>query len=395
MCYGKECPKNLIIKESSRITTRVKTRKEMNNLSDNDSNKSYSNTIEMSNESLTNTSIPSTSIVTPTTRLSRSINPDNNFEVKIPQKLPIIPPRNLTSDSFLTRFRNHKCVSDADMRDYKTREIYLFVVNFHFRNYTYAAFIRQGIYRLFADKYPYDFDLLLIGPTLDIKNKVFTNELPERGYYAYHSMRVAIDLFPPEAGYTYAGYFEANDDSCLQPTLLGKEDHNKAMSEVWFPWTPYNKWPWNVVKNKNNKVMFLAYLNAVSEIESKPTLHNLCKVSSSQLRHGWSDFFYFPKSNLTTFLELESVMYKHYVFLENAVPFIMDCFKANVITDCNHGKMPDREVCPHLHPVKFTRSRERRICVNRILNITLSERPDTWCICLFNLSLYTSITIVI
>ena len=385
LCYGKECPKNLIIKESSRITTRVKTRKEMNNLSDNDSNKSYSNTIEMSNESLTNTSIPSTSIVTPTTKLSRSINPDNNFEVKIPQKLPTIPPRNLITDSFLTRFRNHKRVSDADMRDYKTREIYLFVINFHHTKYKAASFIRNEIYRLFADKYPYDFDLLLIGPKENSQLKIYGNRLFSKGYYAYHSMRIAINLFPPEAGYTYAGYFEANDDSCLQPTLLGKEDHSKAMSEVWFPWKNTPRWIWNSKVNKKKVHFSKAYLNAVTEIESKPTLHNLCKVSSSQLRRGWGDFFYFPKSNLTTFLELESVMYKHYVFLENAVPFIMDCFKANVITDCNHGKMPDREVCPHLHPVKFTRSRERRICVNRIKGVKLSERPDTWCICLFTI----------
>ena len=78
-------------------------------------------------------------------------------------------------------------------------------------------------------------------------------------------------------------------------------------------------------------------------------------------------------------------MYKHYVFLENAVPFIMNCFDANVIKDCNHGKMPDRKVCPHLHPVKFSRLNERKICLNRIMNITLSERPNiSWCICLLN-----------
>ena len=381
--YDKEYLKNLSIKEPSRVPAQVQTHKEVTNSGD-DSNKSHSDNIETSNEILTSSSTPRTFITISTTKSSQSTVLDNNSEVKVPQKLPAILPKNVVTDSFLTRFRNHNRANYADMRDYQTREVYLFVINFHFGNYTYSSFIRNEIYRLFAYKYPYDFDLFLIGPALDEENKVFGNGLGEKGFYAYHSMRVAIDLFPPEAGYTYAGYFEANDDSCLQPTLLGEENHNKAMSEVWDPWTPYDKWPWNRILNKRWRWFSKAFLNAASEIKSNPSLHSLCKSNSSQLRRGWSDFFYFPKSNLTAFLELESVMYKHYVFLENAVPFIMNCFDANVIKDCNHGKMPDRKVCPHLHPVKFSKPDERQICLNRIMNITLLEKPDTWCICLLN-----------
>ena len=341
-CYGEECPKNLSIKELSRVPSLVQTHKEVIN-SEDDSNKSHSNNIETSNEILTSSSTPRTFITISTTKSSQSTILDNNFEVKVPQKLPAILPKNVTSDSFLTRFRDHNRVNYADMRDYQTREVYLFVINFHFGNYTYSSFIRNEIYRLFAYKYPYDFDLFLIGPALDEENKVFGNGFGEKGFYAYHSMRVAIDLFPPEAGYTYAGYFEANDDSCLQPTLLGEENHNKAMSEISFSWYKEEMWMWNVMYNRNGVF-----------------------------------FSNFPKSNLTAFLELESVMYKHYVFLENAVPFIMNCLEPNVIKNCNHGKMPDREVCPHLHPVKFSKPEERKICLNRIMNITLLEKPDTW-----------------
>ena len=381
-CYDKQCPKNLSVKEPSRVPAQVQTHKEVTNSGD-DSNKSHSNNIETSNEILTSSSTPRTFITISTTKSSQSTILANNSEVKVPQKLPAILPKNVVTDSFLTRFRNHNRANYTDMRDYQTREVYLFVINFHHTKYGGASFIRNEIYRLFAYKYPYDFDLFLIGPALNEENKVFGNRLGEKGYYAYHSMRVAIDLFPPEAGYTYTGYFEANDDSCLQPTLLGEENHNKAMSEVWDPWTPYDKWPWNRILNKRWRWFSKAFLNAVSEIESNPSLHSLCKFNSSQLRRGWGDFFYFPKSNLTAFLELESVMYKHYVFLENAVPFIMNCLDANVIKDCNHGKMPDREVCPHLHPVKFSRLSERRICLNRIMNITLLEMPNiSWCICL-------------
>ena len=384
-CYGKECPKNLSVKEPSKVPSQVQTHKEVTNSGD-DSNKSHSDNIETSNEILASSSTPRTSITISTTKSSQSTVLDNNSEVKVPQKLPAILPKNVVTDSFLTRFRNHNRANYADMRDYQTREVYLFVINFHHTKYGGASFIRNEIYRLFAYKYPYDFDLFLIGPKENSHLKIYGNRLFSKGYYAYHSMRVAIDLFPPEAGYTYAGYFEANDDSCLQPTLLGEENHNKAMSEVWFRWKNIRRWRWNYILNKKKIRFNKAYLSAVSEIESNPSLHSLCKFNSSQLRRGWGDFFYFPKSNLTAFLELESVMYKHYVFLENAVPFIMNCFDANVIKDCNHGKMPDREVCPHLHPVKFSRLSERQICLNRIMNITLLEMPNiSWCICLLKI----------
>ena len=117
-------------------------------------------------------------------------------------------------------------------------------------------------------------------------------------------------------------------------------------------------------------------MNAVSEVESDSLLHSYCRFDFSQLRRGWGDFF--PKSNLTAFLDLERVMYKHYVFLENAVPFILNCLDAYEIVDCNHGKMWDRRHCSHLHPVKFSRPRERKICLHRVKGTTLRERPDTW-----------------
>ena len=291
-CYGKECPKNLSIKELSRVPSLVQTHN-----SEDDSNKSHSNNIETSNEILTSSSTPRTFITISTTKSSQSTILDNNFEVRTPQKLPAILPKSVTSDSFLTRFRNHNRVNYADMRDYQTREVYLFVINFHHIKYGSASFIRNEIYRLFAYKYPYDFDLFLIGPKENSHLKIYGNRLFSKGYYAYHSMRVAIDLFPPEAGYTYAGsgYFEANDDSCLQPTLLGEENHNKAMSEVWFPWKNIRRWRWNYILNKKKIRFNKAYLSAVSEIKSNPSLHSLCKFNSSQLRRGWGDFFYFPK----------------------------------------------------------------------------------------------------
>ena len=95
----------------------------------------------------------------------------------------------------------------------------------------------------------------------------------------------------------------------------------------------------------------------------------------THLKGGWGDFFYFPSKDTELFMRLEDIFWKNKAFLENAVPIIMECLHAEMIDDCNHGKMLKRETCSHLHPVKFSRPRERTICLNRIKNITLSEKP--------------------
>lgn len=270
------------------------------------------------------------------------------------------------------------------MSDYKTRNVYLFVINFHHLNYSSITFIRNVIYNLFAMQYPHDFDLLFIGPSTNETLLVYGNDLSRGGYYSYHSLKIALDLFPADCGYFYSGYFLANDDSCLQPNLLGQEDHNRAMAETWFDWSVDSRWWWNHKKNSNQIPFSEAYTNAVNEIYQNMTTRKLCSCSFSQLRRGWGDFFYIPKSNVSAFLELETVFFRNKVFLENTVPFIMNCFNANIIIDCNHGKMLNREHCIHLHSVKYSRVNERAICINRITNTTLLERPDTYFIlCLY------------
>lgn len=281
-------------------------------------------------------------------------------------------------DKYLSRYRNNKKVLNTYLSDYQTKSVYLFVINFHHKNYSSIYFIRNVIYNLFALYYPNDFDLLFLGPITNETLLVYGNDLPKGGYYSYHSLKVALDLFPRECGYYYSGYFLANDDSCLQPTLLGQEDHNRAMAETWYDWSVESHWWWNHKKNSNRIPFSEAYITAINEVFQNSVTRRLCSFNSSQLRRGWADFFYLPQSNIYTFLKLETIFFKNKVFLENTVPFIMNCLNATILTDCNHGKMPNREKCVHLHPVKYSRANERAICINRITNTTLLERPDTY-----------------
>ena len=281
-------------------------------------------------------------------------------------------------DKYITRFRDHKLTNDRNMDDYTSKNIYLITVNYHFKNYSSASFIRKVIYNLFALNYPYDFDLLLIGPVTDDSYLVYGNGLPVLGFYSYHSLTVAINTFPARCGYTYAGYFQTNDDSCLQPILLGKEDHNQPMAESWQTWNVNLHWVWNKKNNTNNIPFYKSFLNAVDEINNHKSLRLLCSFNKTNLRKGWGDFFYIPQTEVNSYIKLEKVFFNHKVFLENTVPFIMNCLNAKTIINCNHGKMMEREYCVHLHPVKFSRINERLICINRLTNISLSERPNTW-----------------
>ena len=252
----------------------------------------------------------------------------------------------------------------------------MFVVNYHWPRYDSVSFIEHDIYESFALNYPHDFDLVFIGPRGNNTLLVFNNGLPGGGYYSYHSMRIILDTFTPEEGYKYAGYFLVNDDSCLQPTLLSREDHGKAMRESTFPWIINEKWVWNYRKNINHVNFSVAAMESISEINRDKNLSMICKLNVTHLKGGWGDFFYFPSKDRELFMRLEDIFWRNKAFLENTVSIIMQCLHAEVIDDCNHGKMLNRETCSHLHPVKFSRPRERTICLNRIKNITLSEKPD-------------------
>ena len=114
-----------------------------------------------------------------------------------------------------------------------------------------------------------------MGPKGNNELKVLNNHLPPGGYYSYHSLHVALNTFKPELGYQYAGYFLVNDDSCLQPELLNKENHEKAMSEPIIVWRGDDNWIWNGRKNLMNELFSNAYYMAVKEMVKKYSLDAL------------------------------------------------------------------------------------------------------------------------
>ena len=74
----------------------------------------------------------------------------------------------------------------------------------------------------------------------------------------------------------------------------------------------------------------------------------ICKLNVTHLKGGWGDFFYLPSKDRELFMRLEDIFWRNKAFLEDVVPIIMQCLHAEMIDDCNHGKMLNRETCSHL-----------------------------------------------
>ena len=280
------------------------------------------------------------------------------------------------SDPYLLHFRNHSLVEYAHRFDYRYDQIMLFVVNFHFNITSSIPFLKTSYFPEFATRYKYNFDVIFVGPTTADPLVVLSNNLPENGFYAYHSVAVAYNYLQAKQ-YKYAGVFFMNDDSCVEPTLLNDYDHTKSMRSNLNPWTPNRAWQWNYQKNEHRILYPVALDNAMMKVKSKAEVEEKCPYYRGEMWCGWSDFFFITKKDIPLFLLLEEAMYENLSFLELAVPNIMACMNATQIVECNHGPMTFITTCVHLHPVKYSKIKNQKLCMSRIRREVMDARPWT------------------
>ena len=278
------------------------------------------------------------------------------------------------SDPYLLHFRNHSFVETAHRFDYRYDQIMLFVVNFHFNITSAVSFLKELYFPEFAIRYKYNFDVIFVGPASADPSVVLLNNLPEKGYYAYHSAAVAYNYLLTKK-YKYAGIFFMNDDSCVEPTLLNDYDHTKSMRSNLNPWTPGRAWQWNYMKNENNISYPVALDTAMMSIKSKSVVEEKCPYYRGEKWCGWSDFFFIAKKDIPLFLILEEAMYEKLSFLELAVPNMMACLNATQIVECNHGPMKYIKTCVHLHPVKYSMIKNQELCMSRIRREVVDAKP--------------------
>lgn len=247
----------------------------------------------------------------------------------------------------------------------KSKKRYLIVVNHHWSFYSSVSFINHKLYKRFNELYPFDFDLINMGPKFNDTLRVVNHSLRIGGEYSYYTLAKAYAFLK---GYTeYDGYFLINDDAFLDPHRLREYDLRQSWHE---PTRPYNwtfPWSWNYLRNEHFVPYPVAFRNAIREVTSVPSLESQCHlVLDVNQRRSLQDFFYVTASDMPVFLRLVDIFYKHRVFLEQAAATINWCLSHNEIVSCNHHNWPFVSKCVHLHPIKLGNSFNRNLAMQHI-----------------------------
>lgn len=256
--------------------------------------------------------------------------------------------------------------------------VILFVVNYHYAQYEAVNFITNTYFTSFRKRYILDFDVIVLGPEEKNGLKVKSNGLPPYGHFSYHTLSVVYHQLCMIETCNYVGFFFMNDDSYIDPKLLTKYDLSLSWTE---PSKVINyKSRWNWFKRKNMKgVLYPDAFNNAIKILLNTQEGKECKFDDHHnLRRGFGDAFYIAAKDMPRWYNMMTIMKQEYVFLEMAVPTVNWCLTKNFLDDCNHGKMKNRLTCVHMHPVKYRKSSNRALCLDRLDHKNMKRTPPRY-----------------
>lgn len=263
------------------------------------------------------------------------------------------------------------CRDKTIVRSIKYRQslssVILIIVNHHYSSFYNTSFFDNQYFPSFCSQFDTDFDYVFIGPKEDSINQVLSNELPERGFYSYMSLNRVLDRFSRTERFDYKGYFLINDDSCIDPHQLNAMNLSSSFGERRSRYDPESKWYWNRFKNERGIMYRDALSNATNRMRLKHPEYGECLELKNQMI-GWSDAFYVHSRDVNSVSMMFEEMYSELVFLEMAVPVVLNCLNAKAIPSCNHGCNKNR-TSYHLHPVKYSVNENRIRCINRMMKV--------------------------
>lgn len=255
-------------------------------------------------------------------------------------------------------------------------EIYLIIVNYHYGFYSSYSFLNESFFPRFAHHFRYDFDVVYFGTKYNETIRVMRNRLSNGGFYSYHTVNVALEVFRDAAERPYAGYMLMNDDSYVDPQFLNSLNLTSSLSEPTREYHNSGYWDWKIRSNSYGVRFPVAFNRAIRLLMENPILNETCQFSNPQnTRRGFSDFFYITGKDIDLFLQMSAIMYSQRVFLEMAVPTMMYCLTKETVIDCNHGRMPQRKTCVHMHPVKYSMRSMQELALDRLEHVNMSRLP--------------------
>lgn len=249
------------------------------------------------------------------------------------------------------------------------------MVNFHDTVYTETDFILKSYFERFRILFPYDFDVVILGPDADRRRHVIKNDLPKWGHYSYDTLAVAYNQLCVKESCSYSGFMYMNDDSYIDPQFLQLYNLSHSWSEPSTVLNVTDRWWWFRQRNVK-KIRFLsAFRHAIQELK-KTKVGKECDLHNNEnLRRGWGDAFYITRNDMPKWLAVINVMKKHYVFLELAAPTANWCVSRQFFVNCNHGKMLDRHSCVHMHPVKYRKEGMKEFSLKRLDHLNMDDTP--------------------
>lgn len=252
---------------------------------------------------------------------------------------------------------------------FNTTDTILFIVNFHYFNYTPVHFIEHRSFIEFSKRFKYSVDLIFVGAVESEAIGVYGTGVPIMGFYSYRSYMNAYDLFNSRQGFNYYGFMFLNDDSCLNPWVLNTLPFNVSYYERIGELYESNRWKFTSYKNTFGITNFEAVTLALEEL-NRYDVHSGPYHVTTQPYWGRGDFFYVYRRHSQFVRDILQTMYEYRVFLEIAVPTAVAMVNGSGIPNCNHiGRLFVR-TCAHIHPTKFSNMLMRQKCINRIINST-------------------------
>lgn len=230
----------------------------------------------------------------------------------------------------------------------------LMVFNFHwYNNYPALDFLKEHYIPFFKRCCRHNLDVIFFGPEKDEERNVYSNSLPEDGWFSYKSLQLAYQMKPD-----YDGYLFLNDDSFVNPLMFDQHDPDKILAEpATRQPTTGSGWVWMHIRwqgMKFGKRMKIAE-NSICQKYGEQ-FQSMC---SSPFRNKWvtsgrADFVYYPAKYMPLFTAFVSECLAHSAFLEMCVPSFTANFDYMAVP--NHRKVPDKDdytECGYVHPVKY------------------------------------------
>ncbi len=194
----------------------------------------------------------------------------------------------------------------------------LLIINYNHAHYESIPLLKK-IYT------PYLKNIVFYGPTANPE----VVELPHhRGFFSYLCIADAMEKNPH-----YAGYLFLMDDCILHPWHIKELD----VTKIWYPSMMFH------LKEKGNPINIMLGNSATSwywwstQWGLKPTIKAFSEIPQfykNILKENWgnstvvaafSDIVYIPLEYKNNFIELAKIFGRNQVFLEIALPTIMNC----------------------------------------------------------------------